>query len=86
MPEFRGLRRPFGRVKIAVRGWIDREDLPMDKQARQLRDELLALKSKADQLAETQRATGNKIQAAIESRQQRPQQRPAEAQDEAASE
>lgn len=69
-----------------MRGSIDREDLPMDKQARQLRDELLALKSKADQLAKAQRATGAKIQEAIKTRQQRLEQSPAETRDETAGE
>ena len=38
----------------------------MDKKARQLMDELLALKAKADALAEEQRAVGEKIREVIE--------------------
>jgi hypothetical protein len=38
----------------------------MDKKARQLMDELLALKAKADELAEEQRAVGEKIREVIE--------------------
>lgn len=38
----------------------------MDKKARQLMDELLALKAKADALAEEQRAVGEKIREVVE--------------------
>lgn len=38
----------------------------MDKKARELMDELLALKAKADALAEDQRAVGEKIREVIE--------------------
>jgi hypothetical protein len=38
----------------------------MDKKARQLLDDLLALKAKAEKLAEDQRAVGDQIQEAID--------------------
>ncbi|HUY90552.1 MAG TPA: hypothetical protein VMV10_17575 [Pirellulales bacterium] len=55
----------------------------MDKQARQLMDELLAFKSKAEQSAQDPRAAGEKMLEAIDCRQKRLEQGPAENRDEA---